>query len=483
MTAPHRTLVLLVALVAIACDITDVAAPSQDNPDAPLSLMPEDRAQGLADQLNALGTVRLRERFLRFVLTPNEVQDMLVARYGQPGPWYEDRERDEERRGEENREGETAPAIARIVPQAIVESDSPREADLVLADEPLVRVGLLDGPDEYLFSNIEGGVRLEDGSIVVADEQSYEIRMFDARGRHVWTSGRQGQGPGEYGGVRLLRGCPGTAITVFDWHLDRVTRLDRDGHVIDTRALAGTGVQPYGSPTCSPDGDLVFVGWPDSEWDVLQRAAVGETYRWEMAVSWERDDGVVTLAEGIPGTERFRYGGGSGPMTWGRSLAFAATGTGVWYGSADDYELEHVDWTGRVTRIARWTGPDLEVTGEHLARYLEARLARYDTPAARRRFERQRWPEIRDDLPERLPAYERDGLLVLPDGSVWVSVFRWATPQRELHLLDPGGLWVRRVTIPARSTLLDAGVDWVLLLERGEFDEQRVAVYELVEGS
>ena len=289
-----------------------------------------------------------------------------------------------------------------LAAQTVVESDAPRDSALITAGEPLVRIGMLDGPTEYLFSNIEGGVRLEDGSIVVADEQTYEIRMFDARGRHVWTSGRQGEGPGEYGGLRLLRGCPGTAITVFDWHLDRITRLDRDGNVIDTRALAGTGVQPYGSPACSPNGDLVFVAWPESEWD-SRPAGVGEIYRWEMAVSWERDDGVVTLAEGIPGTERRTYGGGSGPLTWGKSLAFAVTGTGVWYGSADAYELEHVDWTGRMTRIARWAGPDREVTSEHLDRYLDARLARYDTPAERRRFERERWPSIRDDLPERFP--------------------------------------------------------------------------------
>ena len=369
-----------------------------------------------------------------------------------------------------------------LAAQTVVESETAGAPDLILADEPQVRVGMLDGPAEYLFSNIEGGVRLEDGSIVVADEQTYEIRMFDARGRHVWTSGRQGEGPGEYGGVRLLRGCPGTAITVFDWHLDRITRLDRDGNVVDTRALAGTGVNPYSSPVCSPNGDLVFVGWPESEWD-SRPAGVGEIYRWEMALSWEGDDGVVTLADGIPGTERRTYGGGSGPLRWGKSLAFAATGTGVWYGSADDYELEHVDWTGRITRVARWAGPDLEVTGEHLDRYLNAYLARYDTPAERRRFERESWPGIRDDLPERFPAYESDGLLALPDGSVWVTTHRWRAPRKELHLLDPNGTWVRRLTIPARSNLLDAGRDWILLLERGEFDEQYVAVYELVERS
>lgn len=481
MNAIRLATTTLVVVVALTCDITEVEGPRANNQTAEPEL-PPDRLQDLVDQLNTLGPIRLPRGFLRSGGTPIKLLERLLAYQDMPIARYENWEGEENRTPEstENRDAEAPSTIPRIVAQTIVESDSPREADLVLADAPLVRVGLLDGPDEYLFSNIEGGVRLEDGSIVVADEQTYEIRMFDARGRHVWTSGRQGEGPGEYGGVGLLRGCPGTAITVFDWHLDRITRLDRDGNVIDTRALAGTGVQPYGSPTCSPDGDLVFVGWPDSEWE--ETSAVGK-YRWEMSLSWERDDSVATLRSGIPGTERYHYGGGnSGPVTWGKDMAFAVTGTGVWYGSADDYELEHVDWTGHITRIARWAGPDLEVTSAHLDRYLSAYLARYDTPAERRSFERERWPAIRDDLPGRFPAYESDGLLALPGGSVWVTTYtRWA-PRKELNLLDPDGLWVRRATIPARSTLLDAGVDWVLLLERGQFDEQSVAVYELVEG-
>ena len=121
--------------------------------------------------------------------------------------------------------------ITDVLAQTIAESDSPRDADLVLADEPLVRVGLLDGPDEYLFGNITGAVRLEDGSVVIADQSIFEIRMFDASGRHVWTSGRKGEGPGEYEGLRLMRGCPGAAVTAYDGQLDRITELDSDGVV------------------------------------------------------------------------------------------------------------------------------------------------------------------------------------------------------------------------------------------------------------
>ena len=372
-------------------------------------------------------------------------------------------------------------AVSRLVAQTIVESDSPREADLVLADEPLLRVGMLDGPDEHLFGNISGAIRLEDGSVVVADEQSRNIRMFDAGGRHVWTSGREGEGPGEYRGLWLLRGCPGAAVTVYDWRIKRITELDSNGSVVYTRALRGTdGPGPYGAPACSPDGDLVVTDWPEAE----DGMAVGE-FRWEMSLSRERDGTVATLRSGIPGTELYHHGGGiSGPVTWGKDMAFAVTATGVWYGSADDYQLEHVNWTGRVTRVARWKGPELEVTREHLDRYLDSQMARFETAEERRSFETERWPEIRDGLPERLPAFAAKGLLPLTDGSVWVVPHSWRDlGAAEFHLLVPDGTWLHRLTIPAGRTLLDAGPGWVLVLEEGEFDEQSVAVYELVESS
>ncbi len=361
--------------------------------------------------------------------------------------------------------------------QQVVESESPRDPDLTLADEPLVRIGEIDGDIEYIFGDVTGAVRLDDGSVIIADEQSYNLRRFDAGGRHMWSSGREGEGPGEYGGLRLLRGCPGAAITVFDWNLDRIAQLDQDGEVTDTRALTADGVNPYNEPACTPDGDLVFTPWPEFDRTVDE----GEHHRWRMELRWARDGDQVSLRSGIAGTERTRYGNSDGPRTWGRVMVFAVAPTGVWYGSADDYELEHVDWTGRVTRIARWAGPDLTVTRERLDRYLDAWLARYDDPAERRRFERDQWPDIRDGLPDRFPAYE-EALLTPPDGSMWVTTYGWRSPDQELHLLDADGVWLRRLTMPSGSTVLDAGRDWVLLRERGELDVPMVAVYRLVEG-
>ncbi|WP_419165385.1 hypothetical protein [Candidatus Palauibacter sp.] len=160
-------------------------------------------------------------------------------------------------------------------------------------------------------------------------------------------------------------------------------------------------------------------------------------------------------------------------------MIYAAVDTGVWFGTADNYEVEHLDWTGRVTRTARWAGPDLAVTDEQVQRYREYLSAHDYYADYGDRFEREVWPERRAYLPERFPAYE--SILALPDGRVWIRTYRWQAPGEELHLLDRDGAWQRRLTMPGGSVLLDAGSDWVLILQRDAFDIPTVAVYELVE--
>ena len=365
--------------------------------------------------------------------------------------------------------------------QEVVESPVPRGSDLRLADAPRLRVGIVDGPLEYIFGSVTGAVRLEDGSIVVADEQSANLRRYDANGRHVWTSGRAGEGPGEYTGLRLLRNCPGAPLTVFDWSLDRVTELDVDGNVLDSRSLVAAGVHPYGGLTCAPDGRLVFTPWPEDMGASYEEGlSEGDVYRWLTALAFAEADSVVTLRTGIPGAERFFImPGASGPRYWGKDAVFAPVGTGVWYGTADDYELRHLDWTGRVTRVARWAGPDLTVTSERIDAYREALLARYDDPERRRRFERESWPDRRDQLPEQFPAYE--ALIALPDGAIWAKTHAWLAPGEQLHLLDADGAWLRRLMLPGGAFVLDAGRDWVLIRQRDELGVPTVALYDLVE--
>ena len=66
-----------------------------------------------------------------------------------------------------------------------------------LSLEPLLTLGALDTPLVQQFHEIRGATRLGDGTVVALDGGSGELRAFDRSGRHRWTAGGRGDGPGE----------------------------------------------------------------------------------------------------------------------------------------------------------------------------------------------------------------------------------------------------------------------------------------------
>src|SRR5687768_11386295 len=94
-------------------------------------------------------------------------------------------------------------AISRIRDSAgisIVENPEPAwTADQVemLDSTPALIIGNRDG-DPYHFTYITGAVRYPDGTVVVADLRSANLRYFDSSGTYLKTVGRPGEGPGDF---------------------------------------------------------------------------------------------------------------------------------------------------------------------------------------------------------------------------------------------------------------------------------------------
>ena len=134
----------------------------------------------------------------------------------------------------------------------------------------------IGGPDEardpYIFSDIRGLALDPTGHILVADSKDQNVRVFSATGVHLYTFGRQGQGPGDFLGPCCIAFDRSGRLWVKDFgnrryaafrltqqrsqfqysirgtgnplgYFDRVA-WDNQGHLVDvTTPLSGSGFE------------------------------------------------------------------------------------------------------------------------------------------------------------------------------------------------------------------------------------------------
>ena len=92
------------------------------------------------------------------------------------------------------------------------------EATLV----PEITIGMLDGPEEYLFGRIWSLAVNDDGTVYVLDQLEQHVRAFDSTGVHFETLGRRGEGPGEFSSAEAIATLPDGRLTVRDPENQRV---------------------------------------------------------------------------------------------------------------------------------------------------------------------------------------------------------------------------------------------------------------------
>jgi len=370
----------------------------------------------------------------------------------------------------------THPAVAQPV-----QTRPPTE--LRLSVEPLLSIGLMEGPDEYLLAGVNGGARLADGSVVVSDRTHSRIQRFGPDGRHLWSRGRDGEGPGEFKYVQLAAGCASMErIVVYDIWTDRVSVFSGDGELLDDYRFLYNGV-PLRRFGCAPDGRLDFLG--SSVRTGEEGAEPGDLIRELLSLgSAELGDTAATMVrDRIPSSE-IRYLGPGDAMPgsiWSHDVVFATNDHGVWLGTSEDYELELIGPAGETIRRIRWDGPDLSVTPADIDRYrdaLEASYQRRGNADWRARFAR-RWEWESEVVPDVFPAYQ--ALMVGDDGMLWVQDYIRPGERDEWFGFDPDGTWTRTLVLPPRTDLLDVGLDWALVQTRDDLDVQRVATHALVE--
>jgi hypothetical protein len=108
------------------------------------------------------------------------------------------------------------------------------------------------GPEPELEFHRALDLDLIGDSIVIVDNGNDRIVMLDAGLRYVWSSGREGEGPGEFEAPFAVR-TSSVGLTAIDFGNTRFTTLDRSG------ALIGTASAPHVTSTFGVRSDGAIV--------------------------------------------------------------------------------------------------------------------------------------------------------------------------------------------------------------------------------
>src|SRR5690606_30061138 len=102
-------------------------------------------------------------------------------------------------------------------------------AEWRIAAEPVLEIGMAEGPPAYLLDQVRGARRLANGELVIANGGSGELRFYAADGTHLRSSGRRGDGPGEFQDISSVDDFRGDSLAVYDARAQRLSVLSSEG--------------------------------------------------------------------------------------------------------------------------------------------------------------------------------------------------------------------------------------------------------------
>lgn len=363
----------------------------------------------------------------------------------------------------------------------------PRGKEWLLASQPAVVIGDIEGDENEVLGRVEGAVRLSDGSVAIGDRDAGRIRIYDSAGRHLTSFGGSGGGPGEFGVLGLIGRVRGDSIGAWDMQRKRVTVFSKSG-------------QSRTGPPATVSGVVVpAIGWIENGSPIVNStltpaegmsAQSGEARRQKHFIRVQPDgrtDTVLSLRGQEQNVTRSGRSMVAEPILFGRDSYLATSAEGFVAGESDTFELRRYSWDGRLLAVIRKPGPARAITAGEL------KLAQAEAEEARQRSSNLMATATRGasgttlsrasngatELPHRPTHPFFDALLIDATGHVWVRQSSIGSATRSWLVFDAGGTWLGTVSVPGNLRITDIGRDYVLGVYRDDLDVQSVRLYTL----
>lgn len=350
-----------------------------------------------------------------------------------------------------------------------------------LTRPPQLEIGGLESEAAHQLHQVVDATRLPDGTILIGDAGSRELRLFDSSGEAVRVFGGQGEGPGELPFLRAIAVLPGDTIVASAWPFGLLSRFAMDGTF-----LGRTRLGPFWPGVVAEilsDGSLLLDLYDRGYGNDIETWAVSGTRPLFRPRGWlirVFPDGRQHTLRELGGEQWFKRGEARqdlwmAPLPFGPTSAVAVAGSRLYVGDTERAEIEVLSLGGALRGLVRWEEEPVPVTGADRERVRETALsAQRDTT---RRNDLERWL---DEAP--YPAYKPAFGALFTDraGRLWIQVPTIAdSPSDRWIVFDVDGRSLARLESPAGSRFLDAGEDWAILVWKNEVDQEFVRLYRL----
>jgi 6-bladed beta-propeller len=375
---------------------------------------------------------------------------------------------------------------------------------------PALTIGREKGEAPYLFSGIAGVVRQHNGTIVVANRKSRQLRFFDSTGAFVRAVGGAGAGPGEFSAwvdfQPALFAGPGDSLVVIDRGKD-ASLFDPTGvFVRKYTVLAKDSLRDALGDRARPSlvfGDGTFLVW-DQTTSCTSKPGVSVPGPCEVRGVFRRvaEDGSVLANYGehaVRRSEIIRSNTGleteiaafQSPPFWD------ARGMLAYFADARTFEWRVFAGTGALERIVRVRAP--QASPDQLPEPARTPTDTANLPTSIRAFakaiddfERTAWRNA--SRPAHLRAY--DGFIVDQAGNVWVKEYtvgrdsppagaRWfvfdslGVLRHAVRL--PPGLVIEQTDTSPQPAVIDR--DFVIAVTSDSLKVERVKLYRIRKGT
>ncbi len=343
-----------------------------------------------------------------------------------------------------------------------------------LAEEPDLRIGRFDGPDEYTFAGVRDAALLGDSLLAVADRGSAEIRLYGLDGSFVRALGGPGSGPGEFESLGPISLGNGT-VSAWDYRHQRLSTFRLTGELVGSitwRAPPGDGFPWFVGLAHDGTGFAALVGGGDHETMMDRREG-----RFRETAVYARcglDGSCETVFRGL-GDERTVSRGDHGyrifPAFLGRSSVATVLGGRLVVGTTDSLYLERVAADGSREPFVRYALPPRPFTDADWDAYREKTARARDSARARGM---PAFVEVERPPHATYPPFEllRSGA----DGNLWVGTY---DPRGQLWwIFDAAGGSLGRL-VSSGPQLLSLDTARVVALEREELGVESVVVYRV----